>query len=141
MRFRNEAEEAQDEEHDAQTAQAVEVECPAPDPESHEEPGAKDTNHVHSVLPQRKTVGAIRVQAGLLEEISRVVGEGVTAEVLDCPHHAHNLEQVSVLKGDERKELGSKRVRGLTSVLRRSCLLKQSRYEAPVVACSSSAVV
>ena len=96
MFFGDEAEEAHDDEHDAEPAQAVEVERAAAQADGHEEPGAEDARHVDGVLAHGEGVGLGRVEAGLLEEVRRVVGEGVAAEVLDRPDHADDLGAAAV---------------------------------------------
>ena len=99
----HEAQEAHDEEHGAEAAQADEVEGAAADAQRHEEPGAEDADHVDAVLAHGEGVGLGGVQAGLLQEVGRVVGEGVAAEVLDGPDHADDLgaAQVGALEAVE----------------------------------------
>lgn len=87
----DETEEAEDEEHGAETAEAVEVERTSTDAEGHEEPRAKDTGHVDAVLTEGEVVGFVIWEAGLLEEIGGVSGEGVSRKILNGPYHADNF--------------------------------------------------
>jgi len=76
--LRNETEKAHDEEHSAETAETVEVEGSSADSPGHEEPGAKDADHVDSVLAEGEIEGFGGFEAGLLEEVGGVAGEGVS---------------------------------------------------------------
>lgn len=94
--LRNEAQEAHYQEHGAEAAEAVEVQGSAADAEGHEEPGAEDADHVDAVLAHGEGVGFRGGEAGLFEEVGRVVGEGVAAKVLDGPDHADDLGSAEV---------------------------------------------
>lgn len=96
VRLGDQAQEAQDEEHAAETAETIQIQRAAADAQRHQAPCAKDADHVDGVLAQGKRVRVMRGQAGLLEEVGGVVGEGVAAEVLDGPGHAHNLGAAAV---------------------------------------------
>ncbi|KAJ8108978.1 hypothetical protein OPT61_g7795 [Boeremia exigua] len=93
---RDEAEEAHDEEHGAETAETVEVERSSSDTALHQEPRAEDTAHVDAVLAHGEVVGSRWVESGLLQEVRRVSGEGVAAQVLDSPGHADNLSAAQI---------------------------------------------
>lgn len=83
--------EAEDKEHAKEAAETIQVEIAAADAVGHEGPCAKDANHVDAVLTEGEAVGLLGSQAGLAEEVGRVVGEGVAREVLDGPDHADDL--------------------------------------------------
>ena len=78
MGFWDEAEEAHYEEHGAETAETVEVERSTADSPGHKEPGAEDTDHVDSVLAEGEIEGFGGFEAGLLEEVGGIAGEGVS---------------------------------------------------------------
>ena len=69
MGVRDEAKETEDEEHGAETAEAVEVEGAAPEADGHEEPGPEHADHVDAVLAKGEVVGGGGGEAGLLEEV------------------------------------------------------------------------
>ena len=94
--IRDQTEEAHDQEHGAQSTQAVQIEGATANAEGHQEPGSKDTHHVDTVLAHCKVIGIGRVQTGLLQKVGRVVREGVTTQVLNGPDHAHNFRAAQV---------------------------------------------
>lgn len=65
----DETEEAEDEEHGAETAEAVEVEGSTTDAHGHEEPGSEDSDHVDAVLTESEVVGCGCWETGLFEEV------------------------------------------------------------------------
>lgn len=100
VRLWYQTEEAHDEEHDAETAETAQVQCSASNAQCHEEPCAEHSCHVDAVLAHGERISLGRVQAGLFEEVGRVIRKGVAAQVLHGPYHADNLRsaQVSALK-------------------------------------------
>jgi hypothetical protein len=88
---RDKSEEAHDEKHGAEEAETDQVEGSTANSNAHEEPSAKHTGHVDAVLSNGKVHSLARVKTSLLQEISRVAGEGVATEILNGPHHADNL--------------------------------------------------
>ncbi len=75
--FRDKTQEAEDEEHGAETAEAVKVEGAATDSKGHQEPGSEYTGHVDAVLAEGEVVGFVVGEAGLLEEVGGVAREGI----------------------------------------------------------------
>ena len=53
-----------------------EVRVPSPNSECHQEPSTKDADHVETILSKGKAVGAVLVEASLLEEVSSGVRMG-----------------------------------------------------------------
>ena len=89
--FGYETQESHDHEHGAEAAETPEIKRSSADAKGHESPGTKDTDHVDGVLAHGEGVRMRGGEAGLFEKVRRVVGEGVAAEVLDGPDHAHDL--------------------------------------------------
>lgn len=73
VRLGDKTKETQHEEHAEKTAQSVQVQSSTSNTTAHQEPGAKYASHVDSVLSEGKPIGIVVAQAGLLEEIRRVV--------------------------------------------------------------------
>lgn len=70
MSFRDQTEEAEDEEHGAETAEAVEVERSSADSNSHQCPGSEDAGHIDAVLAEGEVVRFVVGEAGLFEEVA-----------------------------------------------------------------------
>jgi hypothetical protein len=71
MLMRHEPEEAENEQHGARTAKAIEIERPPTNPQSYEESSAEDADHVDAVLAQSKIVGVCRRKSGLHQKVTK----------------------------------------------------------------------
>jgi len=69
---------------------------PSPKSKRNQRPGTNHSDTVNCVLAQGKVVCLILRQTCLLKEIGRVVGEGVSAEILDRPAHAYNFSAAQI---------------------------------------------
>lgn len=99
----DEADEAESEEGEEQTRETAEEEGAAADTPCHEGPDDEGADGVEAVLAEGEVVGDVACEAGLFEEIGRVVGEGVASEVLRDEEHADDLgaAQVDALEAVE----------------------------------------